>query len=166
MKNLFLEVIMTLSLIGLFAVPSVFGTNFDNSRSLEGLKKAQVYFDVSLKDDKLLVFRMELLDRTFKQMEEAGLEVTGVVGFRGGASRFITKGDDYVLEDEVGNKRKIQDWVTRFAKKGIVIEQCFIAADIFDIPAEDFLPEVTVVGNGYISLAGYQAQGYSVIPMD
>ncbi len=121
MKNPFLKVIMALSLIGLFAVPSVSGTNFDNSRSLKGLKQAQVYFDVSLKNDKLLVLRMELVDRTVKQMEEAGLDVNGVVGFRGGASRFITQNDHYVLEEEVSNKRKIQDWVKRFSSKGIAM---------------------------------------------
>lgn len=166
MKNPFLKVIMALSLIGLFAVPSVSGTNFDNSRSLKGLKQAQVYFDVSLKDDKLLVLRMELVDRTVKQMEEAGLDVNGVVGFRGGASRFITQNDHYVLEEEVSNKRKIQDWVKRLSSKGIAVEQCAIAAEILDIPTKDFLPEVTVVGNAYISLVGYQAKGYSVVPMD
>ncbi len=166
MRNSFLKVIMAMSLIGLFAVPSVSGTNFDNSRSLKGLKQAQVYFDVSLKDDKLLALRMELVDRTVKQMEEAGLDVNGVVGFRGGASRFITQNDHYVLEEEVSNKRKIQDWVKRFSSKGIAIEQCAIAAEILDIPTKDFLPEVPVVGNAYISLVGYQAKGYSVVPMD
>jgi intracellular sulfur oxidation DsrE/DsrF family protein len=166
MKKRCLMVIMALSLIGFFAVPSVYGANFDNSRSIGGLKRAQVYFDVSLKDDKLLVLRMELVDRTVKQMEEAGLEVIGVVGFRGGASRFITQSDHYVLEEEVSNKRKIQDWVKRFSSKGIAIEQCAIAAEILDIPTKDFLPEVTVVGNAYISLVGYQAKGYSVVPMD
>lgn len=166
MKNPFLKVIIALSLIGLFAVPSVSGTNFDNSRSLKGLKQAQVYFDVNLKDDKLLVLRMELVDRTVRQMEEAGLEVNGVVGFRGGASRFITQNDYYVLEEEVSNKRKIKDWVKHFSSKGIAIEQCAIAAEILDIPTKDFLPEVTIVGNAYISLVGYQAKGYSVVPMD
>lgn len=166
MRKPFLKVIIALSFAGLFAVPSVSGTNFDNSRSLKGLKQAQVYFDVSLKDDRLLVLRMELVDRTVKQMEEAGLDVDGVIGFRGGASRFITQNDYYVLEEEVSNKRKIQDWVKRFSSKGIAVEQCAIAAEILDIPTKDFLPEVTVVGNAYVSLVGYQAKGYSVVPMD
>lgn len=166
MKSLLSKIILPLTVVGLFAVQSLADTDFDNKGSLEGLKKAQVYFDVSLKDDNLLVFRMELLDRTVKEMKEAGLEVTGVIGFRGGASRYITKDDHYVLEEQISNKRKIQAWVKRFSGKGIVIEQCLIAAEIFDIPTEDFLPEVTIVGNGYISLVGYQAQGYSVVPMD
>lgn len=138
----------------------------DNSRSLDGLTKASVYFDVSLRDDALLVFRMEMVNWTIKSMEEAGLEVTAVIGFRGHASRFITDGEFYVLDEEIENKKKIQEWIRRLSSTGIVIEQCAIAADILDIATDDFLPEVTVVGNGYISLAGYQAKGYSVIPMD
>ena len=160
------KVLLTISIFGCLTVPAVAGSNQNNGSALNGLKTARVYFDVSLKDDNLLVFRMELLDKTVKQMEDAGLKVNTVVGFRGGASRFITRDEHYVLEEEISNKKKIQDWVKRFSERGMVIEQCAIAADIHDIPHEDFMEEVTVVGNGYVSLVGYQAQGYSVVPMD
>ena len=49
---------------------------------------------------------------------------------------------------------------------GVVIEQCSIAADMQDISHDDFLPGISIVDNGYISLIGYQARGFSVIPMD
>lgn len=160
------KALLTISIIGCLTVLAAAASKQDNGSALKGLKTAQVYFDVSIKDDNLLVFRMELLDKTIKQMEDAGLEVSSVVGFRGGASRFITKDDHYVLLEEISNKQKIQDWVKQFSERGIVIEQCAIAADILDIPHEDFIPEVKVVDNGYISLVGYQAQGYSVVPMD
>ena len=142
------------------------GHGYDNDRSLNGVEQTSIYFDVNLKDDTLLAFRMDLLDRTIKSLEEAGLDVRAVIGFRGHASRFITKDDHYVLEEEIDNKKKIQNWIRQFASRDIVVEQCAIAAQILDIPTEDFLPEVSIVGNGYISLVGYQAQGYSVVPMD
>ena len=160
------KALLTIGIVGCLTVPAVAGSNQNNGNALNGLNSALVYFDVSLKDDNLLVFRMELLDKTIKQIEDAGLEVSTVVGFRGGASRFITRDEHYVLEEEISNKKKIQDWVKRFSERGIVIEQCAIAADIHDIPHGDFMEEVTVVGNGYVSLVGYQAQGYSVVPMD
>ena len=166
MKYLYLNVMIVLSILVASSVSFSSQNSFDNNRSLSGLKKAFVYFDVSLKEDALLVFRMDLLDRTIRMMEEAGLEVTSVIGFRGGASRFITRDDHYVLEEEVENKKLIQDWIKRFSSQGIIIEQCAIAAEINDIPPDDFLADVKIVGNGYISLVGYQAQGYSVVPMD
>ena len=160
------KILLVFVVAGYLASPLAAASNHDNSRALAGLASAKIYFDVSLKDDNLLVLRMELVDKTIKQLEDAGLDVTGVVGFRGGASRFITKDEHYVLEEEISNKKKIQDWVKQFSERGIVVEQCAIAADILDIPQEDFMPEVKVVGNGYISLVGYQAQGYSVVPID
>lgn len=160
------KIFLAFIIIGCLTMPLAAASSEDNSNALAGLNTAKVYFDVSLKDDNLLVFRMELLDKTIKQMEDAGLDVSGVVGFRGGASRFITRDDHYVLEEEIDNKKKIQQWVREFAERGIVVEQCAIAAEILDIPQQDFIPEVKIVGNGYISLVGYQAQGYSVVPMD
>lgn len=166
MRILTWNFIVAVCLAVFFAAPLTAQASVDNSSALQDIKNVRVYFDASLKDDDLLVFRMELLDRTIRQMEEAGVDVSGVIGFRGGASRFITKEDHYVLEEQAGNKVKIQEWIRRFSQQGLVIEQCAVAAEILDIPVEDFLPEVKIVGNGYISLIGYQAQGYSVVPMD
>ena len=166
MRYLFQNVMMALAILVTSSISFSSQTSFDNNLSLNGVTKAHVYFDISLKEDELLVFRMNLLDRTIREMNEAGLEVTAVIGFRGGASRFITKDEHYVLGEEVENKKKIQDWIKRFSSQGITIEQCAIAAEINDIPVDDFLSEVKIVGNGYISLVGYQAQGYSVVPMD
>ena len=53
-----------------------------------------------------------------------------------------------------------------FKAKGIVMEQCQIAAQLHRIELTDFLPEVEVVQNSYISMIGYQAKGYSQVPMD
>jgi intracellular sulfur oxidation DsrE/DsrF family protein len=166
MKNLFAFLLVMIFTLGSLSTAAASQAGFDNSRSLDGVKKASVYFDVSLKDDELLVFRMDLLDRTIKMLEESGLEVSAVIGIRGHASRFITKDDNYVLDEQIDNKKKIQEWVKRLSEQGVVIEQCAIAADMLEISTDDFLPQVTIVGNGYISLVGYQAQGYSVVPMD
>lgn len=166
MKITILKLITIMSIICLFAGPLIAKTSHDNAQALQELKQAHVYFDVNLKEDELLTFRLEMLGRTITMMADAGLEVTAVIGFRGGASRFITRDDHYVLEEDMANKKKIQDMVRRFAAEGITLEQCAIAADILDIPYEDFMPEITIVGNGYVSLIGYQAQGYAVVPMD
>lgn len=141
-------------------------TIYNNNDALKNVTQSNVYFDVSLDDDKKILLRLELLQRTTQQLKDAGVDVSVVIGFRGGASRFITKGDHYVLDEETGNKKKIQEWVSRFANEGMRLEQCSIAAELLDIAYDDFLPEITIVANGYISLIGYQNQGYAVVPMD
>jgi intracellular sulfur oxidation DsrE/DsrF family protein len=37
---------------------------------------------------------------------------------------------------------------------------------MLDLEVKDFLPQVEVVENGYVSLIGYQQQGYALLPLD
>ena len=48
----------------------------------------------------------------------------------------------------------------------MLVEQCKVAAGLHDIDPEDFLPDIDLVRSGYISMTGYQAKGYSLVPMD
>ena len=166
MNTRYFTTIATVIFLVAFIVPSGAQTKYDNDRALKNVVQPNVYFDVNLDDSQKLLLRMNLLEQTVRQLKEGGLDMSVVIGFRGGASRFVTKGDDYVLDDESGNKKKIQEWVSRFAAEGMIIEQCSIAADLLAIAHEDFLPGVQIVANGYVSLIGYQNQGYSVVPMD
>ena len=141
------------------------GSGFDNSSALEGLTEVQVYFDVTQGKADVLLARMDLIERTLKQLEQDSIAVTAVIGFRAGASHYITAGKDYVLDEEIATKLKIGAWVQQFSQSGITVEQCSIAAAQQGITAADFLPEVTVVQNGFVSLIGYQAKGFAVIPI-
>jgi intracellular sulfur oxidation DsrE/DsrF family protein len=117
-------------------------------------------------EPKLLLKRMELLDTTYRQIAATGVKTTVVVAFRGKASFFVTKGDGYVPAGAKDAKVKVRSWIERFKKNGFIIEQCAIAAEMLDIDLEDFLPQMEIVENGYVSLIGYQQQGYAFLPMD
>ena len=49
-------------------------------------------------------------------------------------------------------------------KSGIRLEICLVAAQVFGVDPGSVLPEIKQVGNGWISLIGYQARGYSLVP--
>ncbi|MBE0585287.1 MAG: DsrE family protein [Desulfofustis sp.] len=139
---------------------------FDNARALAGVDRVGIYFDVNIGNADLLALRMRLIEQTLDQLRSAGIETDVVIGIRGGATSFTTRDDHYVLDDEVAAKQAIQEHLRSFAARGVVIEQCEIAAVLKDIPVADFIDEVIFVGNGYVSLIGYQARGYAVVPMD
>ena len=42
----------------------------------------------------------------------------------------------------------------------------WIYLKVMGVDPATVLPEVDIVGNGFISIAGYQAQGYSAIKID
>ena len=50
-------------------------------------------------------------------------------------------------------------------KDGIKFESCLIAAKLLGVEPSSILPEIKQVGNGWISLIGYQARGYSLVPV-
>jgi intracellular sulfur oxidation DsrE/DsrF family protein len=145
---------------------NLFAGEYANKRALANIDSVRVYYDVNMGIPAKLQMRLTLIDKTYDQLVAAGVKPEFVVGFRGKASYFVTKGNDYVLEEDLAIKKRVHQWIKAFKEKGIVTEQCQIAAELHDIDPEDFLPEIEVVQNGYISMIGYQAKGYSQVPMD
>jgi hypothetical protein len=135
-------------------------------KSLKGLKRVKIICDMNVGEPKLLLKRMELLDTTYRNLVTAGVKATVVVAFRGKASFYITTGDGYVPAEAKDAKREARQWIDRFRKNGFGVEQCAIAAEMLDIELKDFIPEVEIVQNGYVSIIGYQQQGYAFLPMD
>ncbi len=139
---------------------------YTNENALRGVTEAKAYFDVTVGEPKLLLLRLQLIEKTYQQLVAAGVTPTFVLGIRGKASHFFTKGDHYVLESDLPVKEQIAALMKKFKTLKITIEQCRIAAGLEDIDVADFLPEVEVVANGYVSMIGYQSQGYGLVPMD
>jgi intracellular sulfur oxidation DsrE/DsrF family protein len=159
-KSVIVFVCVLLVAVTVFAEPAA------KVKSLTGLKQVKFVVDVKGGEPKSLLRRMEFIDRTYRQLTAAGMKPVVVVAFRGQASLFITKGDGYVATEEKGAKIEMKSWIERFKQAGFQIEQCAIAAQMLDIDVKDFLPQVEVVENGYVSLIGYQQQGYAFLPMD
>ncbi|MEN8256777.1 MAG: hypothetical protein ABFS09_02840 [Thermodesulfobacteriota bacterium] len=126
----------------------------------------RVYFDVNVGVPHKLEIRLMLINKTYDQLLQLGHQPEFVVGFRSTASYFVTKGDEYVEPEELVLKKKIHQWVKTLKSKGIRIEQCLLAADFVDIEHEDFLSEMALVKNGYVSMIIYQSQGFAHVSMD
>jgi intracellular sulfur oxidation DsrE/DsrF family protein len=130
------------------------------------LTSVKIVCDVNVGEAKLLLRRLELIDETYSQLIDAGVSPTIVVAFRGGASRYVTNGDKYVSAEDAAIKKEVQGWLVQFKQHGFRLEQCAIAAKAWKVDQADFVPAVTVVQNGYISLVAYQSRGYAFLPMD
>ena len=128
--------------------------------------EARVYFDVSIGEPEKLALRLGLIEKTRGDLIAAGLTPRIVVGIRGKASNFFTRDEDYVLESDLAVKKKILAQVVRLKAMGLRLEQCGLAADMQGIATTDFLPQLEMVGNGYVAMITYQGQGYAYVPMD
>ena len=143
-----------------------FAAQFNNEKALKGLSSVKIVCDVNVGDPDLLLTRMYFLDTTYSQLLDFGVKPTIVVAFRGKASLFITKNDKYIKAEHRKQRLEMKAWLEHFSELGFAIEQCYIAAKSYKIDIKDFLPQVNIVANGYISLIGYQSQGYAFLPMD
>lgn len=139
---------------------------YNNDKALKGVTESKAYFDVTIGEPKQLLIRLQLIEKTHDQLLGAGVTPSFIVGIRGKASNFITKGSDYVLDIDLPEKKQIAAIVKKLKTLQIVVEQCYIAAGFQEIDVADFLPEVDLVANGYVSLIGYHSQGYGLVPMD
>lgn len=145
------------------AVPAGAG---EHGRALEGLDRVKAVFDVNQGDLEILTLRLSLIDRTAREVTEAGKKPDFAVVFRGAATRYVTLGDKYVEPWDVEKKAEVARWIRTFHQSGFAVEQCAIAAVSQGIDTRDFPREVTVVPNGYLSLIGYQNQGFGLVPME
>ena len=154
-------------LMVIFLLPCIaFAGQFTNADALKGLKTVKVVCDVNVGEPKLLLGRMELIDATYTQLLDAGIQPTFVVAFRGPATKYVTRGTGYVAPEDRAIKKKIQGWVAQFHENGFALEPCAIAARALNVSFGDILPQITVVQNGYISIVAYQNKGYALLPMD
>jgi uncharacterized protein len=154
-------------LIAILLVPvTTLANQLTDANALKGLKAVKVVCDVNVGDPKLLLRRMELIDDTYTQLIDAGIQPTFIVAFRGPATRYVTRGTGYVSPDHHAIKKEIQGWIEQFQENGFSLELCAIAARGQKVLYDDVLPQITVVQNGYISIVAYQTKGYALLPMD
>ena len=55
------------------------------------------------------------------------------------------------------------DTIQQMTQDGVTFEICDYAAMVMGVDPATIMPEIDHVDNGFVSVAGYQAQGYSVV---
>ncbi len=87
------------------------------------------------------------------------------VVFSGASVKLLSKKREGVTVDDAKTLDDVASMLSVMAKEGIRLEICQIALKAFGIDPASVLPELHKVGNGYVSLVGYEAQGYSLVPV-
>ena len=86
-----------------------------------------------------------------------------VVVFHGPAVKLISSERKWFKPEEVAEVDKFADTIRQMKKDGVTFELCDYAAKVMGVDPATIMPEIDHVGNGFVSVAGYQAQGYSVV---
>jgi intracellular sulfur oxidation DsrE/DsrF family protein len=146
----------------LCVVSTVYGEEYE---SMKGIKSATAVFDERESNPKSAVLHLKIIRQTYKELAAMKKTPVFVVVFSGLSVKLISKNREGFSPEDQKSLDEIADTISAMSKDGIKLEICLIAAIVFKVDPASVLPEIIRVGNGWISVIGYQAQGYSLVPV-
>ncbi len=158
----FFTILFMAFFLALQGSPAVAG-GYDNA--LHDVKGIKVLFNVSLGNPAFAnaVFwavRNVYQDEAVSTLPE---KPQAAVVFHGPAVKLLTSDHAGFDKKDYGEIDKFQATLRQMKKEGVKLEVCLYAVKVMGVNPATLMPEIDQVGNGFISVAGYQAQGYSVV---
>lgn len=137
----------------------------DDSAALSGLKDGKIAFDIKEGNGKLLMARLDIIDETRQSLIKQGVTPHFILAFRGPATKLVQTDQEKIKPEDREMAAKIAARIKEMSKAPGVdgFEQCAVASRQQETKTDMVLPEIRVVGNGFISLMAYQAKGYAYI---
>ncbi|TVP83365.1 MAG: hypothetical protein EA347_12680 [Thioalkalivibrio sp.] len=137
----------------------------DDSRALEGVETGRVIFDLNNDNPQVLALYLEVIQETYEDLRDQGVEPDIILAFRGRAVTMVSEDRERFELTEFDHLDRIEGFISEFRDKDIRMESCAVATRLFGVDHGELLPGITPVRNTFVSLTGYQAQGYAVIPI-
>ena len=134
--------------------------------SLKGLKSVKAVFDFRISNPQSAALHLKVLYDTCKDKSimAATKKPAFAVIFSGPSVKLMTKNKEGFSPEEQKSLDEIANTISIMAKDGIRMEVCLVAANIFGVDPGSFYPGLKPVPNGWVSLIGYEAKGYSLVP--
>ncbi len=133
--------------------------------ALKGLKSAKAVFDIRMGDPKATALHLKLIHQTYKDLVAEKKSPVFVLVFIGPSVKLVSTDRKSFSADDQKALDEIADTISQLSKDGIKLELCLVAAKVFGVDPSTVLKEIKTVGNGWVSEIGYQAQGYSLVPV-
>ncbi|WP_028109596.1 DsrE family protein [Ferrimonas futtsuensis] len=129
-----------------------------DTQALKGVAQGKALFDINLSELEKLPLYLQVIEMTHDGLTAQGTAPDFVIAFRGASVQFIHGQDGHNPA-----RQKIASQIQRLKARGVRMEACSIATELFGVDNSQLLPGIEPVGNTFISLIGYQSQGYSSI---
>lgn len=138
----------------------------NDAAALQGVKEGKGVFLIDFSDPKKTAFYLEIIRETHAGLIRQGVKPHFVIVYIGPTVRFLSTRPDDELELEYSDTlTAIAEQVKELHQLGVRQEICTIATRVYQVPNDTVLPGLTLVGDGFISLIGWQTQGYKLIPL-
>ncbi len=139
---------------------------YDDAAALKGVEQGRGLFLVDLADPGKTALYLEIIQGTHAGLKRQGVEPEFVVVYIGPTVRFLVSEPSDEMEMEFEDElTRIRTAIAALAELGVRQEVCAIATRVFGVDNTGLLPQLQLVGDGFISLIGYQSQGYRLVPI-
>ena len=145
---------------GAFATPKP-----DDADALRGVETGKVLFDVNMTDAKKMTLYLAVIRETVDDLKRQGVKPDVILAFRGLSVRLISKDRENMELTDFDHLDRIAEQLADLRQQGVRMEACSVATRLFKVDNGTLLDGIKPVGNTFVSLTGYQAQGYANIPI-
>ena len=142
------------------------GSMPNDEDALQGVKTGKVIFDINMAEPKKMTLYLMVIRQTVDDLKRQGVKPDVILAFRGLSVRLIsTNRENIEMEDEIHLDKIAEQLADLNRQAGVKMEACSVATRLFNVNNESLLDGIKPVGNTFVSLTGYQAQGYANIPI-
>lgn len=138
----------------------------NDADALKGVTEGKVVFDIGMANAQTLPLYLKVIAQTYTDLVRQQVKPTIVLAFHGGAVKLVSANQEAFPMDQHPFLEEIASLLADLQKKpGVRMEVCGLATKLFEVDDATILPGIKVVGNTFVSLIGYHAQGYAAIPI-
>ena len=145
----------------LFIVPA----SAQEPAAMKGVDSAKVFFDFRDGIPEVAAAHMQMIHETYNQLNAMQKKPAFVVVFMGSSVKLISSNREGFNPENIKSMDELTANISKMVSAGIQFEACLAAAKYFGIDPKTIPAEIKPVDNGWVSEIGYQAQGYSLVPI-
>jgi len=154
--------LVVVAFVTLISAP-VLADGYDNA--LHGVNGYDAVFEVTQGDPKVANLIFWAVKNAYEVSELKVLKNAPKIAvvFHGAAVKLISSDKKPFNAGEWAEVEKFQGTLRQMKKAGVTLEVCLYAAKVMGVDKGTIMPEIDQVGNGFVSVIGYQMQGYAVV---
>ena len=165
---LYIRHFFAITLISFFSLLIAMPAASDEYAALDGVKDVKAVFDFTLGDPKTANVVFWAVRNVYENDSVRALPEPPhiAVVFHGDAVKLISSDNSGFNDSDKAAVNEFKETVRQMKKDGVTFEICLYAAKVLGVDPASIMVEVDRVENGFVSVVGYQAQGYSVVTID
>jgi uncharacterized protein len=154
------SILLALALLVFAAVPAL-----AQYPALEGVERLDTVVDYSHGSAQAATVIFPAIREIYQDPEVTSLPEPPqtVIVFHGEAVKLLSTDRQGFAREELAAVDQVTETIRQLHADGVRMEVCMYAVKVLGVDPATLMPEIEQVGNGFISVAGYQKQGYAVV---